>query len=293
MVLCFIMMNIGVRCHDVGIFPPDLLAEKVAATGVRCVQLALSKALPGAPLVPEEVNIPQVSGAFQRQGLSIAVLGCYINPVHPDRNQREAALRRFEAHLRAAPLFGCSIVGTETGSCAADCSYHPDTERDATFADLVASAERLVRCAETIGSVIVGIEAVAEKHTISTPEKMARLLKEIDSPHLGVIFDPTNLVPSSGIDDMGAFLDRCFEAFGHKIVAVHAKDYRMELVDGRMIKSPSLPAGTGLLPWPDILRRLRALNREAVPILIEDIKASHIEETRRRLETFWSHLEYM
>lgn len=269
------MMNIGVRAHDFGTLPPDESAAAVALPGVSCIQLALSKALRDTETDPVKLG-PQgalaLRDAYSRRGVSIAVLGCYINPVHPDPAQREAGLRRFEAHLRFASDFGCRIVGTETGSLEPDCSYHPETANESTFRTFVGSVRRLASAAETAGrGIMVGIEPVARIHTISTAALMRRLLDEIASPALGVIFDPTNLVPPSGPFSQDAFLSECFDSFGDRIVAVHAKDYRFEKNErGEILKIHPLPAGSGELDWPAFFRGLRAVGKETVPILLEN-----------------------
>ena len=269
------MITIGVRAHDFGTLPPDDLATAVSLPGVSCIQLALSKALRGVQTNPAALGpdgARTIAETFARRGIVVAVLGCYINPVHPDTAARDSALRRFEDHLRAAADFGCRIVGTETGSIEPDCSFHPDTAKESTFLTLVESVRRLALVAEAAGpgGAIVGVEAVADKNTISSASLMKRLLDEVGSPSVGVIFDPVNLVPNSGVRSQDAFLDECFAAFGDRIVAIHAKDYRIEEGSCGPRKIHPLPAGTGELDWTGVFRRLRAAGNENVPILLEN-----------------------
>jgi sugar phosphate isomerase/epimerase len=211
---------------------------------------------------------------FSRRGISIAVLGCYINPVHPDAAERENMLRYFEEHLRFARDFNCPIVGTETGSPDPEGSWHPDTQKPETFDLLCRSLERLLTCAERYGS-IVGIEPVAEKHTIATIEKMTKLLERFSSPSLKVIYDPVNLIPQSGLtEDQEAFFTCAFNSFGDHIVAIHAKDFRME--GGR--KSGALPAGTGSLDYAALLR-LILQRKPGIAILLENNNPLQVRES--------------
>ena len=291
------MITIGVRAHDFGTLPPEELAAAVALPGVSCIQLALSKAVSGVekdPAILGPAGARSIRDAFSRRGVSIAVLGCYINPVHPDPSARNEALRRFEDHLRAAADFGCRIVGTETGSIEPDCSFHPDTAKESTFRALVDSVRRLARVAEATGpgGAIVGIEAVADKNTISSAALMKRLLAEVDSPSVGVIFDPTNLVPNKGVKSQDSFLDECFAAFGDRIVAIHAKDYRMEEGRGGPGKVHPLPAGTGELDWVGFFRRLRAAGKDGVPILLENAGPAETPGAIERLQSAWASAEH-
>jgi len=261
------MIQIGLRAHDYGRLPPEQLADTIAAYHPESIQLALGKAIVPSPdlgsFSPGYAR--RIKKIFEARDISIAVLGCYINPIHPDKEQRENQLRRFEEHLRYAGDFGCLLVGTETGSLNADCSFHPDTGKEETFELLCASIERLVNFAEKCGSV-VAVEAVADQHTICSIEKMDRLLKHIPSPALRVIWDPVNLIPVTGLkESQEQFFTRTLDAFGDKIAAIHAKDFRME--GGK--KKGDLQAGTGELDWTALLKLL-GQKKYGIDIILEN-----------------------
>jgi sugar phosphate isomerase/epimerase len=270
------MIQIGLRAHDYGKLPPEQLADTIAAYHPESIQLALAKALVPAPspgsLSPGYAR--RIRKIFEVRNISIAVLGCYINPIHPDPGEREKSLRSFEEHLRFARDFDCALVGTETGSLNANCSFHPDTEKEETFDDFCKSVERLINCAEKCGSM-VAIEPVAYQHTISSIEKMDRLLRRFPSPALGVIWDPVNLMPITGLEEsQESFFTRCLECWGDKIAAIHAKDFRME--GGR--KKGDLPAGTGDLDWPVLLRLLQK-RKDCIDILLENTQPATARST--------------
>ena len=262
------MLQLGLRAHDYGKnVSPEELAENLAKYGPASIQLALAKALSGAPgyggLNPGYAR--RIRQILEARNISIAVLGCYINPVHPDPETREKQLRFFEEHLRFARDFGCALVGTETGSCSADCSFHPDTEKPATFDLFCHSLGRLLNTAEKCGSS-VAIEAVADQHTVSTIEKMQQVQRRLSSPALKVIYDPVNLIPGAGLNEsQKQFFTRAFDAFGNEIAAIHAKDFRME---GNK-KNGALPAGTGQLDYPALLSIIME-RKPGIDILLED-----------------------
>jgi L-ribulose-5-phosphate 3-epimerase len=264
------MLQFGIRAHDMGRLPAESLAEALAGHTPASIQLALAKALSDTPSRTGSMSpgyARRIRSIFERRGIRISVLGCYINPVHPDPEARDAALARFEEHLRFARDFGCAVVGTETGSCSGDCSYHPDTEKPETFDLLCSSIERLLRTAERSGS-IVGVEPVAHQHTVSTIEKTAELLNRFDSPNLQVIYDPVNLVPICGLEEsQESFFERALFLFGDRIAAVHAKDFRIE----NGLKDGSLPAGTGMLDYPALFRRLSGI-KPFIDVLLENTK---------------------
>jgi sugar phosphate isomerase/epimerase len=249
------MMEFGLRAHDFGQGGPGEVAENLAVYKVARAQLAPAKSFPAIAADPASMDgkfAKLVRGAFGARGITVAVLGCYINPVHPDPDELETQLRRFEAHLDLVGDFGCAVVGTETGSIAPDCGFHPDTARPETFDRLCRSVERLLKAAERRGT-IVGIEPVAWQHTISTIGLARRLIGRLGSPALGIIFDPVNLIPPAGLPGGQAeFFAEALDAFGDRMVAIHAKDFRLE--GGR--KSEALPAGSGELDYGTLFSML-------------------------------------
>ncbi len=267
------MLQFGLRAHDFGTLPAELLADTLAPFHPSSIQLALSKAVSGSPTAAGFMSpgyARRLRDIFAEREIAVSVLGCYINPVHPDPNERNRGLLRFEEHLRYARDFGCSIVGTETGSRGADCTFHPDTEKKETFDLLCLSLERLIRTAERCASII-GVEAVAGTHTVSSIEKMQELLRRLDSPNLQVIYDPVNLIPLTGFSEsQEAFFARAFASLGQKIAAVHVKDFRME----SGIKKGTLASGTGDLDYASLFRHLQ-ICKPNIDVILENTLPSN------------------
>lgn len=235
----------GIRAHDIGRFSPDELARRVAAEGLDCVQLALGKAIKGLEMAPGVIDSAlagTICAAFARHGVRIEVLGCYINPLHPDSETRRSLMGLFKENLRHARSFGCNLVALESGSLNADYSAHTGNGGEGTFLELVEVIYELVADAEQHG-VVVGIEAVSS-HVICTPERMRRLLDHIPSPHLQVVFDAVNLLSPENHDSQRDIMQRSFEMFGDRIAVVHAKDFRV--LDGKLTVCP---VGSGELDY--------------------------------------------
>ena len=261
-------LQIGLRAHDYGQkVSIEELAKILDEYKPASVQLALAKSLADPPKqgALSAGFARRVRRVLEERNIAIAVLGCYINPIHPDTSVRDRQLKSFEEHLRFARDFGCSMVGTETGSYNADCSYHPDTEKAQSFDAFCRSLERLVTTATQCGS-ICAIEAVADQHTISTIEKMEQVLKRFSSPALKVIYDPVNLIPNSGLSESQKdFFTRAFDAFGNDIAAIHSKDFRM--IDGK--KNGALVTGSGEMDYPALLK-LIVERKPDIDILLEN-----------------------
>ncbi|KAB8295584.1 sugar phosphate isomerase/epimerase family protein [Bifidobacterium avesanii] len=276
------MINFGARGHDVTwADTPELLARGLAGYGVHNVQLALPKSFPewsGADAVNPGMGL-YFRRVLAERGVDVAVLGCYINMTHPDPAAREAALRRFEAYLANARFFGAPVVASETGSVDADPGRFTEenfTER--MYREALGSIRRLVAAGERFGT-IVGVEPGAN-HPIHDIETTVRLLEDVDSPYLGIVFDPTAYTTPNGLtcdgSDQVTFTRNALDAFGDRVVAVHIDDFT---TDETGIHRCNVDEGT--MDVAGVLR-LVAAARPLVPVILEQTTDEAIARAVRR-----------
>ena len=258
-------LKLGLRAHDFGCGSADQLAERIATAGFGCVQLALNKAIAGLRLEAGDLTsglAREIGHAFRRQGVEIAVLGCYINPIHPEMRTRARLLELFIDHLRLAREFGCGLVALESGSVNADYSPHPANQGALAFHELLASLEWLLAAAEA-ADVSVGLEAVVG-HTVASATAMQRVLKTLGSRHLKVVLDPVNLLSAALAPHHQRILAEAIDLLGADIAVVHAKDFI--LTDGVL---QTRPAGQGQLGYGPILEYIRH-QAPSLPVLLEE-----------------------
>lgn len=222
-------MNLGILAHSFGKMNSRKLAETVRSHGFQFVQLALAKALDDfdytyGMLSPGLANY--VGERFHQQGVRIGVLGCYINPIHPDPEIRRNEINRFKEHLRHAGAFGTRIVATETGDALTYKDRYPSEYAEKTWTILKHTIEELAEEAEKWG-VFVGIEPVSV-HTVATSEHMLRLLEEIPSSNLGVVLDPCNLIDHRNIESQDQVIQDAFRLLADRIVLAHVKDISID-----------------------------------------------------------------
>jgi len=267
--------NIGIRAHDMEGLPLEQLTKAIAAKGLTSVQLALGKSFSKffdtgtGSLSPGYAH--QISRAFHKNDIQIAVLGCYINMIHPDVKERRNALDRFKEHIRFARSFDCSIVGTETGNVNADIVYTEDNFGEAPYQNVLESVTELVEEAEKFG-VIVGIEG-GINHPIHTPKRMKRLLDDIQSNNLQVIFDPANYLTPENYTQQKDVYEEAFELFGDRIVIMHAKDI---IVKENLIQM--VPVGTGLLNYDAVFKYIKQ-KKPFINILLENTRDPYIDKS--------------
>ncbi|KAB8137585.1 sugar phosphate isomerase/epimerase [Gracilibacillus oryzae] len=267
-------LNLGIRGHDIAFQEPEQIAKEAASKGLGAVQLALAKSFPDLPTQTGSLSpgfAKYMYKAFADHDINIAILGCYINMIHPDETKREQLLSRFKEHIRFARDFGCSIVASETGNVNEKMGYTEDNFTEEAFQKVVKSVKELADEAEKWG-VIVGIEG-GINHPIHTPQLMRRLLDEVDSNHLQVILDPANFMSMDNYENQENVFQDCFSLFGDNIVAIHAKDF---IIEDNWIKM--VPVGKGILRY-DLLFSWLKENKPYIEVLLENTKEPYIDES--------------
>lgn len=267
-------MRFGMRCHDVIHNNLEDLAESIQEKKFKSVHLALTKIKTDFDFKKSHITpgmAKHIRDTFGKRGISIDILGCYVNLAHPEDAELKVLLDRFKEHIRFARDFGCSLVGTETGALNKEYVYGPKNNTEEAFLRTLNSVKELVKEAEKFG-VIVAIEGVA-KHVINTPERMKRVLDNIDSNNLQVIFDPTNYITSENYKNQDELIKKAFDLFGDRIVAVHAKDFMCEDNEIKLA-----PIGKGLLNYELLLSELKE-KYPYIDIFFESTKPEHVDDS--------------
>lgn len=267
-------LNLGIRAHDIEKNSVKEIANEVSNKGLSAVQLALAKSIKQFSTSTGSLSpgyARHIQNTFQESGVQIALLGCYINMIHPDLEKRKENLERFKEHIRFARDFGTSIVGTETGSVLPGMGYSENNYGEQPFQDVVSSVRELVEEAEKFG-VIVGIEG-GINHPIHTPQRVKRLLDEIASNNLQVIFDPANFMSLDNYKDQESVFEEAINLFGDRIVIIHAKDF---IIENDWIKM--VPVGKGQLDYEKLFYLLKD-RKPFINVLLENTKEPHIDES--------------
>lgn len=272
-------INLGIRAHDIEASSLEELVEVVSEKGFSCVQLALNKSFKDFNTQFGSFSpgfAKSIGNAFKQKNIQISVLGCYINMIHSNRNVRKKELERFKEHIRFARDFGCSIVGTETGSVKATMGYSEDNFREEAFLDVVESVRELVTEAERFG-VMVGIEG-GVNHPIYSPKVMKRLLDSTNSNNVQVIFDPVNYLTIDNYLKQEAVFHEAMNLFGERIVILHAKDF---VIENNGVKT--VPVGKGLLNYQALFALLKE-KKPFINVLMESTKEPYIDESMKFLK---------
>ncbi|WP_395531918.1 sugar phosphate isomerase/epimerase family protein [Enterococcus lactis] len=274
------MLNITIRGHDLSqVQTIEDLAEKTKEQGIHTLQLALGLSFPEMSSGANEINSGMgnyVKRVLEKQEVSVGILSCYINMIHPDLTIREELLTKFEQYLHYASSFGASMVASETGCVLPEIQYTEENFTDEAFAEAVSVIRRLVKAGEKY-QMMVGIEP-GLNHPVYSLARVEQLIRAVDSDYLGIILDPTNLITSTNYQEQVQLVEEAFERFGEKICAVHLKDFRVE-----QEKIVPVNLGDGVIEYTKIKEIIKK-NRPYLYVVLEETKNDGIRYGRSLLE---------
>lgn len=285
------MLDLGFRAHD---FCKFVSAQDLASTAASfrqnaCLHFAPYKALENSPKPLTTEWAQEVKKTFDNNGVRVAILGCYINPVHPDLKKRESELQVFENGLDVALYLGNPIVATETGSLDARNIRCEETWTDKNFSIFLNIIERLLNKA-TKNNVTMAIEAVADKNTVDTPQRMLKVMQTFESPNLRVLFDAVNIMPINGVDNYESYYDEAVSMLSPYICAMHLKDFvwadhldKYPFASGP-VKKGTIPIGEGLMPWKTIFGIYKKYNVDNVPMTLENFNPETLKQSLEFIE---------
>ena len=280
------MIDLGFRAHDFGKFSDaEALARTVCSyLSPACLHFAPYKVLPKTikPLTCEFAQ--QTSFIFSKYKIRTAILGVYINPIHPDENKREQELKSFENGIEIAHCLGNPIVATETGSADARNIRSEETWSDKYFSMFLKNMERLLKKAQQ-NKVTIAIEAVADKNTIDTPQRMLKVMETFKSENLRVLFDAVNILPIHGVSDYSCYFDEAISMLSPYISCMHIKDFIFQEGSSEfpfakgLVKKGTIPVGEGIMPWSEIFRIYKKYNVLNVPMTMENFNPATLRQS--------------
>ncbi len=273
------LLNFGMRGHDFDATTIEQLIEKCQRYSVKYIQLVLKKSISGFEegMFSKEYAT-SIGELFKKNGIKIPVLGCYINPSETDTEQLQKNIDYFIENLYYAKYIGAEAVGLETGFVGKKIDiYKNDTEE--AYQYLLENMRVLCQKAEELG-VNIAIEGV-HCFVINTPQKMKRLIDDLNSDNVKVIFDPVNYLNVDNYGKQTNIYDEFVKLLIDKTMVLHLKDFVLEN-DNIKYEYPS----KGLLDLKSIIDIVKKHNPE-IPIILEEISENKLNEVRNDVVKFY------
>jgi len=217
---------------ELGIFsrtyPPvgiDRIFARIAQDGFQTTQFNFSSAgLASLPIEWPEAIIKGIIASAKQNGLTICALSGTYNMAHPDMARRRSDRIGFANVVRAAQFMQVPLVTLCTGTRNATDMWaaHPENGSPEAWATLRSELDFALELAERHG-VALGVEA--EPGNVVANARMARrLLDEIESPHLKIVMDAANLLPSESQARQREVVAEAVSLLGADVALVHTKD---------------------------------------------------------------------
>ncbi|KIS03859.1 sugar phosphate isomerase/epimerase family protein [Paucilactobacillus wasatchensis] len=267
-------LRLGLRSHDVSEHSLTHLLAVLKQYGLTNVQFAPFKFLPGDFVNQTNMLTPGLMTAIQDKFVAanahISVLGCYVNIVDNDVEQRQRNVNSFKDSLALARYVGGPIVATETGSLS-DNGYTEANFTETAYQRVLASVKQMAYYAEKYGA-IMAIEA-GINHPIYNNQIQKRLLDEVDSPNVKIIYDLTNILTPENLNDQGAILAEAEKLFKDDIFEFHIKDFVFDHGEKKTV-----PFGEGVLDAERYIKFISKLKPYSDCIL-EGLKEDRLEQS--------------
>ena len=243
-------MQLGIRLHDIKKAPLEERLAIAKEQGFKCGHLALAKVISEFPTDNAALTpglAMHLKKLFAKYDQDIAVLGCYLNLTDPNEERMKKTYDRYFANIRFASILGAGVVGTETGAVNEEYKFEEKNHSEEALKLFIERVKPVVRCAQNFG-VILAIEPVF-KHIVCDPKRARRVLDEVGSQNLRIIFDPVNLLDISNYERREEIFKEAMDLLGDDIAMLHLKDF---VVENGSLKS--VACGTGEMNYENILR---------------------------------------
>ena len=250
---------------------PQELVDKLLATGMRRVQLALD------PLRKAPDVWGQTAALFQQNGISImsGMFGCVTEDyatletiratggIAPDATW-DQNWKNIQATAALAEDLGLRLVTFHAG-------FLPHEQSDPNFAKLAA---RLAQVADLFHgqNIVLGLETGQE-----TAPVLLQLLKKLNRLNLGVNFDPANMILYGKGNPIEAM-----RVLGPWIRQVHIKDARATKVPGTW--GEEVAVGSGQVDWRTFFATLEELNFTGDFVIEREAGAQRVVDIRQARE---------
>jgi len=263
-------MKKGIRGHDVTEYGIKNICKRCILEDIHYIQLILEKSI-------DDFEFGCFSDKYansikqQLGNTKVAILGSYINPSNPNDDELNKDIEKFKEKIRYAKLLKPIAVGTETGIYKEGL-----TNTEEAYQRVLYTFKELLPYAEKYG-VNIGIEGV-HCFVINTPKKMKRLVDDLSSDSVKVIFDPVNYLNINNYQKQDEIIKETFDLLWNKICVIHAKDFVFE--NGEFcFRKPT----EGLLNYKLIFEKMKEYNLD-VPIICEEISDSDAVVAFKELE---------
>lgn len=276
-------MQICVRAHDLEVKGTDKIIKGLNDSGADGLQLVCYKSFENIKKAPAQITQQQaekIGQTFKEANKSIRLIGAYFNPVHSSPKKVDDGVEIFKDYIRYSSCFGCSVVGSETGSYNDEpWIYHPKNRTDEAVEAIADIFRDLCDYAQEYDAS-VAIEG-ASGHVCYSVKALAKAEQLINRDNLKIIFDLYNFLDKDNCKNYINILKEGIKTFACRIHCFHIKDC-IFTKDG----FKQCDVGNGDLDFDSIIKIIKDYDDDAV-LILEGTKKDSIKTSVEFLLDKW------
>ena len=273
--------QIGIFAKHVSRPTPEELFEAVAGYGFNCVQFnAACLGIPSLPDAIDETLWRRAARAARSAGVKVVALSATFNLLDENKLRLADNLRRLELLAQGAKLLGTDLLTLCSGTRHQQdmWTYHPGNQSPAAWRDMTDTLQRALNVAN-VHDVCLGIEPEVA-NVVSNAQDAARLIAELDSDRIRIIFDPANLYrPPADPRRDGYVITNALLLLGARVAIAHCKDVADPNQAAHHNHSglyEHVAAGRGILDYGHYVSELKRLVPESVPLILHGLTEEQI-----------------
>lgn len=251
--------------------------EAVKAHGFSTMQFNMTCA--GLPAMPEKIPTQlaiSIGSTCQSMGITMAAVSGTFNMIHPDPKVRQRGLKRLEVIAQSCHTMGTDTITLCTGTRHPTDKWtaHPDNNLPDAWSDLLHTMDKALLIAEKHD-----IQLAFEPETanvVNSTAKGKRLLEEMKSDRLKVVFDPANLFEQASVAEIKALIVQGLADLGDHVIMAHAKD--------RVAEGQFTAAGNGIVPFGFFVHQLEAIGF-AGPLVAHGLRQGEVTNVHNYLRS--------
>lgn len=206
----------------------------------------------------------RLARASANSGLPVVAVSGYANPLRPDDAPKGSTLAQLAGLIELMPRLDARRLVSWSGTFSPGLyDDHPDNHTQAGWDALRASVDELAPLLDEAEAILL-LEP-HYTHVLGDPDSVVRFCVEVNSPYLGVVLDPPNLLSPATWEQQAELIPTAVAALAPYIGLVHLKDMRLR---GGKLDLPG--PGQGVLDYPTFLGAVGAAGISA-PAIVEHV----------------------
>ena len=275
--------KIGIFAKHVSRSTPEELFATIASFGFNCVQFnAACLGIPSLPDTIDEVLWRRVGKAARNAGVEVVALSATFNLLDQNQSRWADNFRRLELLAQGAAILGTDLLTMCSGTRNQQdvWTYHVENQAPEAWRDMTDAMHKALSIARAY-NLYLGIEPEVA-NVVSNAGDAARLISELESDRIKIIFDPANLYrpPADPRRDRHIITD-ALSLLGDFVAVAHCKDIADPLMKpasqhGHGELYQHVAAGNGIVDYHHYLSELERLVSGDVPLILHGLSEDRI-----------------